>query len=46
MRAEGCSRPEIVGPTYVGCAVVRLLQGRTLHQRIEGVWQGIMGRAA
>lgn len=28
---------------YVGCIVVRLVQCRTLYQRIEGVWQGIMG---
>lgn len=27
---------------YVGCLVVRLRQCRTLYQRIEGVWQGIM----
>ena len=28
---------------YVGCLVVRLRQCRMLYQRIEGVWQGIMG---
>lgn len=28
---------------YVGCLIVRLVQCRTLYQRIEGVWQGIMG---
>lgn len=32
-----------VGDAYVGCLVVRLRQCRTLYQRIEGVWQGIMG---
>ena len=32
-----------VGQTYVGCLVVRLVQCRELYQRIEGVWQGIMG---
>lgn len=31
------------GEAYVGCLVVRLRQCRTLYQRIEGVWQGIMG---
>lgn len=31
------------GATYVGCVVVRLVQCRELYQRIEGVWQGIMG---
>lgn len=31
-----------VAQGYVGCSVVRLLQCRTLHQRIEGVGQGIM----
>lgn len=35
---EGCrSKP------YAGCLVVRLRQCRTLYQRIEGTWQGIMG---
>ncbi len=28
---------------YVGCLIVRLRQCRTLYQRIEGVWQGIIG---
>lgn len=28
---------------YVGCLVVRLVQCRTLYQRIAGAWQGIMG---
>lgn len=32
-----------VDEQYVGCVIVRLLQCRTLYQRIEGVWQGIMG---
>ena len=32
-----------VDQAYVGCLVVRLRQCRTLYQRIEGVWQGIMG---
>lgn len=32
-----------VDEAYVGCLVVRLRQCRTLYQRIEGVWQGIMG---
>ncbi len=32
-----------VHQAYVGCLVVRLVQCRTLYQRIEGVWQGIMG---
>ena len=31
---------------YVGCLVVRLVQCRTLYQRIEGVWQGIMAGLA
>lgn len=31
-----------VEEAYVGCLVVRLVQCRTLYQRIEGVWQGIM----
>ena len=33
-----------VGSAYVGCVIVRLVQCRTLYQRIEGVWQGIMDR--
>lgn len=32
-----------VDDAYVGCLVVRLVQCRMLYQRIEGVWQGIMG---
>lgn len=32
-----------VDEAYVGCLVIRLRQCRTLYQRIEGVWQGIMG---
>lgn len=32
-----------VDQAYVGCLVVRLVQCRTLYQRIEGTWQGIMG---
>lgn len=32
-----------VEAAYVGCLVVRLVQSRVLYQRIEGVWQGIMG---
>lgn len=32
-----------VDEAYVGCLVVRLRQCRTLYQRIDGVWQGIMG---
>jgi hypothetical protein len=32
-----------VDAAYVGCLIVRLRQCRTLYQRIEGVWQGIMG---
>lgn len=32
-----------VNDAYVGCLVIRLRQCRTLYQRIEGVWQGIMG---
>ena len=31
-----------VGSAYVGCVIVRLVQCKTLYQRIEGVWQGIM----
>ncbi|MEO6204551.1 MAG: hypothetical protein ABIO67_04105 [Mycobacteriales bacterium] len=30
-----------VGPAYVGCLVVRVLQGRRLYQEIEGIWRGI-----
>jgi DNA-directed RNA polymerase specialized sigma24 family protein len=30
-----------VGDAYVGCLVVRVLQGRTLYQEIEGIWRGI-----
>lgn len=32
-----------VADAYVGCLVVRLVQCRTLYQRVEGVGQGIMG---
>ncbi len=32
-----------VKAAYVGCLVVRLVQCRTLYQRVEGVGQGIMG---
>lgn len=31
-----------VDEAYVGCLVVRLVQCRTLYQRIEGTWQGMM----
>lgn len=34
------------GDGYAGCLVVRLVQCRTLYQRIEGVWQGIMAGLA
>jgi hypothetical protein len=30
---------------YVGCLVVRVLQGRQLYQEIEGVWRGIAAGA-
>lgn len=29
------------GEAYVGCLVVRVLQGRSLYQEIEGSWRGI-----
>ena len=32
-----------VGDGDVGCPVVRLVRCREVYQRIEGVWQGIMG---
>ncbi len=32
-----------VDEAYVGCLVVRLVRCRTLYQRIEGIWQGMMG---
>ena len=35
-----------VDDAYVGCLVVRVLQGRELYQRIEGLWQGIMSGVA
>jgi transposase len=31
-----------VGEAYVGCLVIRVLQSRSLYQRVEGLWQGIM----
>lgn len=33
------------GEGYVGCVVVRVLQGRELYQEIEGVWRGIVAGA-
>jgi transposase len=30
------------GDSYVGCCVVRVLQGRKLYQEIEGIWRGIV----
>jgi transposase len=30
------------GEAYVGCLVVRVLQGRRLYQEIEGAWRGIV----
>jgi hypothetical protein len=30
------------GEAYVGCLVVRVLQGRELYQHIEGIWRGIV----
>ena len=35
-----------VGNDYVGCLVVRVLQGRALYQRIEGTWVGIVAGLA
>lgn len=34
-----------IGNAYVGCLVVRVLQGRELYQEIEGVWRGIAAGA-
>ena len=34
-----------VGEAYVGCCVVRVLQGRELYQQIEGAWRGIAAGA-
>ncbi|MDX6200489.1 MAG: hypothetical protein QOJ79_3640 [Actinomycetota bacterium] len=34
-----------IGDAYVGCLVVRVLQGRGLYQEIEGVWRGIAAGA-
>ncbi|MDT7573359.1 MAG: hypothetical protein QOE05_3533 [Actinomycetota bacterium] len=34
-----------IGDAYVGCLVVRVLQGRELYQEIEGVWRGIASGA-
>jgi len=34
-----------VGPSYVGCLLVRVLQGRLLYQEIEGIWRGIAAGA-
>jgi hypothetical protein len=33
------------GEAYVGCLVVRVLQGRQLYQQIEGIWRGIVAGA-
>jgi transposase len=33
------------GEAYVGCLVVRVLQGRELYQEIEGAWRGIVAGA-
>ena len=34
-----------VGPDYVGCLVIRVLQARLLYQEIEGLWRGIAAGA-
>jgi transposase len=34
-----------VDESYVGCLVVRVLQGRELYQEIEGAWRGIVAGA-
>jgi transposase len=34
-----------IGEAYVGCLVVRVLQGRELYQEIEGSWRGIVAGA-
>ena len=34
-----------IGDGYVGCCVVRVLQGRELYQQIEGAWRGIAAGA-
>jgi transposase len=34
-----------VGEAYVGCLVVRVLQGRLLYQEIDGIWRGIAAGA-
>lgn len=31
-----------IGEAYVGCLIVRVLQGRLLYQEIEGIWRGIV----
>lgn len=31
-----------IGEAYVGCLLVRVLQGRLLYQEIEGIWRGIV----
>ncbi|MCU1592493.1 MAG: hypothetical protein JWP11_3749 [Frankiales bacterium] len=33
------------GESYVGCLVVRVLQGRQLYQELEGMWRGITSGA-
>lgn len=34
-----------IGDAYVGCLIVRVLQGRQLYQEIEGAWRGVAAGA-